>query len=114
MSNLNSNRTSVVGGASIYGGTLPPTNRVAGMYGGSFAGSTIQQYPSIVDGSLVMPGMQAAAGYAQQPLYPDVIVETMQTEVYESVNKIEDFDSKNEENLNQMANRLSLSSSNIT
>lgn len=32
----------------------------------------------------------------------------MNTEVYESVNRIEDFDAKNEENLIQMSSRFSI------
>lgn len=41
-------------------------------------------------------------------IYEDVIVEQTQTEMYESLNRIEDFDAKNEENLAQMSTRYSV------
>ncbi len=41
-------------------------------------------------------------------VFDDVVLEQMNTEVYESVNRIDDFDMKNEENLIQMSSRFSI------
>ncbi len=68
--------------------------------GGSFMGGNGSLYPSFADqfpqGSFLNNGQQMP-----MPAYEDIVVEQtqQQTEMYESVNRIEDFDAKNEENL---------------
>ncbi len=104
------------GGGSFMGngGSFAQRDPLGVFAGGSFRDGTGSLYPSFVDPQGSFLGNQAG-GQPVNQVYDDVILEEMNTEVYESVNRIDDFDAKNEENLIQMSSRFSIvSQANLT
>ena len=90
------------GGGSFMGngGSFAPKDPLGAFAGGSFLDNAGSLYPSFVDpqGSF-LNNQGGAGGIPANQVYDEVILEQMHTEVYESVNRIDDFDAKNEENL---------------